>query len=94
MTYKHITIQPKAYELDQLIDDTAPDGMTPLAHEIHAEATLAHAAPELLEALQALDDARMHTTIKPIGGKVMGVVAIPREVFDAAISAIARATAK
>lgn len=58
----------------------------------YGNAALFAAAPDLLAALQSLDAARGHTFHKPAGGRGYDAVVIPRDVFDAAMAAIAKAT--
>lgn len=93
----HHTPGPWAVDLHLI---TTADGETLVAKastdrslaRVEANARLIAAAPDLLAALESLDAARGHTFHKPAGQKGFDAVVIPRDIFDAAIAAIARAT--
>ncbi len=77
-----VTAGPRGLHIAQ----TATVGM---GHAAAANARLIAAAPDLLLALRALDDARGHTWHKPAGQKGYDAVVIPRETFDRALSILA-----
>ncbi len=74
-----ITAGPRGLHIAQ----TATVGM---GHAATANARLIAAAPDLLLALRALDDARGHTWHKPAGQKGFDAVVMTRETFDRAVS--------
>lgn len=74
-----ITAGPRRLHIAQ----TATTGM---GHAAADNARLLAAAPDLLQALRALDDARGHTWHKPAGSRGYDAVVIPRETFDRALS--------
>ncbi len=76
-----VTAGPRSLHIAQ----TAIVGM---GHASAANARLIAAAPDLLLALLALDDARGHTFHKPAGQKGYDAVVIPRETFDRALSIV------